>query len=111
MNPHGKTRGGSAALAAGRAARAYGAAPPASRLLRIAAATALRAGPDPGDLCGPCGRKDTGRTGLPRLARGPPRDQPAWQRHPEGTTRDQVIPYPSINVFPSQAASHSDPHR
>jgi hypothetical protein len=29
----------------------------ASRLLRIAAATALRAGPDPGDLCGPWGRK------------------------------------------------------
>ncbi|MGH3411372.1 MAG: hypothetical protein ACRDRJ_54060, partial [Streptosporangiaceae bacterium] len=37
---------GAAALrAGGRAARGYGAAPPASRLLRIADATALRAGP------------------------------------------------------------------
>ena len=36
----------------------YGAAPPASRLLRIALrATALRAGLDPGDHCGPSGRK------------------------------------------------------
>ena len=43
--------------AGGRAARGYGAAPPASRLLRIAGATALRAGLDPGDLCGPSGRK------------------------------------------------------
>ena len=40
-----------------RAARGYGAAPPASRLLRIASATALRAGLDPGDLCGPSARK------------------------------------------------------
>jgi len=43
--------------AGGRAARGYGAAPPASRLLRIADATALRAGLDPGDLCGPSARK------------------------------------------------------
>ena len=43
--------------AGGRAARGYGAAPPASRLLRIADATALRAGLDPGDLCVPSGRK------------------------------------------------------
>jgi len=43
--------------AGGRAARGYGAAPPASRLLRIASATALRAGLDPGDLCGPSGRR------------------------------------------------------
>jgi hypothetical protein len=35
----------------------YGAAPPASRLLRIADATALRAGLDPGDHYGPSGRK------------------------------------------------------
>ena len=33
-------------------AAAYGAAPPASRLLRIGKPTALRAGLDP---CGPCG--------------------------------------------------------
>ena len=43
--------------AGGRAARGYGAAPPASRLLRIASATALRACLDPGDLCGPSARK------------------------------------------------------
>ena len=43
--------------AGGRAAQGYGAVPPASRLLRIANATALRAGPDPGDLYGPSGRK------------------------------------------------------
>ena len=36
----------------------YGAAPPASRVLRIALrAAALRAAPDPGDLGGPFGRK------------------------------------------------------
>jgi hypothetical protein len=69
--------GGFAALIAGPAARAYGAAPPASRLLRIALrATALRAGPDPGDLCGPEGRKPRAGPGLPRPARGRPRDQP-----------------------------------
>jgi len=34
-------------------AAAYGAAPPASRLLRIGKPTALRAGLDPGDHCGP----------------------------------------------------------
>ena len=38
--------------AGGRAARGYGAAPPASRLLRTAARRPA-AGPDPGDLCGP----------------------------------------------------------
>ena len=43
--------------AGGRAARGYGAAPPASRLLRIAGATALRAGLDPGALCDPSARK------------------------------------------------------
>ena len=51
-------RGGGYAAAHPRVRRAgYGPAPPASRLLRIADATALRAGPDPGDLCGPPGRK------------------------------------------------------
>ena len=42
--------------AGGRAARGYGAAPPASRLLRTAARRPA-AGLDPGDLCGPSGRK------------------------------------------------------
>jgi hypothetical protein len=35
----------------------YRSAPPGSRLLRIAHATALRAGPDPGDLCEPSGSR------------------------------------------------------
>ena len=47
---------GCRAPAGGRAARGYGAAPPASRLLRTAARRPA-AGPDPGDLCGPSGRK------------------------------------------------------
>jgi hypothetical protein len=51
------TPGAAAHQAGGRAAQGYGAIPPASRLLRIADATALRAGPDPGDLYGPSGRK------------------------------------------------------
>ncbi len=45
-----------ACQAGGRAARGYGAAPPASRLLRTAARRPA-AGLDPGDLCGPSGRK------------------------------------------------------
>ncbi len=50
----------------------YGAAPPASRLLRIAAATALRAGPDPGDHCGPSGRKRGQAQACPSQERGAP---------------------------------------
>src|ERR1022692_2184271 len=76
MNPAGATdnSGGGCAAADHRGvARAwYGAAPPASRLLRIADATALRAGLDPGDLCGPCGRKHGQATPAPRHARATP---------------------------------------
>ena len=54
-----------------RRAKAYGAAPPASRVLRIALrATALRAALDPGDLCGPSGQEKRAGHGLPRRARG-----------------------------------------
>ena len=96
--------GGFAALIAGRAARAYGAAPPASRLLRIADATALRAGLDPGASAAP----RAGNTNRPRPA--PPSARPAPRSalqpsgpHPyqEGKTCDQVIPHPPISVFPS----------
>jgi hypothetical protein len=54
---------------AGRAG--YGAAPPASRVLRIALrATALRAALDPGDHCGPWGQEQRAGPGLARqLAR------------------------------------------
>ena len=55
--------------AGGRAARGYGAAPPASRLLRTAARRPA-AGPDPGDLCGPSGRKYGQAPACPSLGRG-----------------------------------------
>ena len=70
----GKDQGGGCAAAALPVPRArYGAAPPASRLLRIADATALRAGLDPGDLCGPSGRKH-----------GQARPAPAAREAPQG---------------------------
>src|SRR5215475_773911 len=49
----------------------YGAAPPASRVLRIALrATALRAALDPGDHCGPWDQEERAGPGLPpRYAR------------------------------------------
>jgi len=51
----------------------YGAAPPASRVLRIALrATALRAALDPGDLCGPAGRKYGQAQPAPPAARRAP---------------------------------------
>ena len=53
----------------GRAARGYGAAPPASRLLRTAARRPA-AGPDPGDLCGPSGRKYGQAPACPAPGRG-----------------------------------------
>ena len=80
---------GCRARAGGRAAQGYGAAPPASRLLRIADATALRAGLDPGDLCGPSGRKYGQAPSLPRPRRGTP-DDPLPQgpmTGPRGLTR------------------------
>ena len=49
----------------------YGAAPPASRVLRIALrATALRAAPDSGDLGGPPGRKQGQARACPSRERG-----------------------------------------
>ena len=46
----------------------YGAAPPASRVLRIALrATALRAALDPGDHCGPWGQEERAGQACPRL--------------------------------------------
>jgi hypothetical protein len=72
--------------AGGRAARGYGAAPPASRLLRIASATALRAGLDPGDLCGPSARKYGQARPAPAPRRGAP-DGPL----PRGTRNAQAL--------------------
>ena len=51
-----------------------GAAPPASRLLRIACGDGPAGRPDPGDLCGPGGRhQGPGPRGLPPPAHGTPR--------------------------------------
>ena len=62
----GQKRGGGFAAAHPLVRRAgYGSAPPASRLLRIADATALRAGPDPGASANP-GAGSAGRPCLPR---------------------------------------------
>ena len=72
------TPGSCRALAGGRAAQGYGAVPPASRLLRIADATALRAGLDPGDLYGPSGRKYGQAPACPGPGRGAS-DDPAPQ--------------------------------
>src|ERR1700757_5503944 len=60
--------GGGFAAAHFRARRAcYGAAPPASRVLRIALrATALRAALDPGDPCGPSEQQKRAGHSLPR---------------------------------------------
>jgi hypothetical protein len=64
------------ARAGGRAARGYGAAPPASRLLRTAARRPA-AGPDPGDLCGPSGRRYGQAPACPTPRRGAPGDHRA----------------------------------
>ncbi len=63
--------GGGFAAAHFRARRAcYGAAPPASRVLRIALrATALRAALDPGDHCGPWDQEERAGPGLPPALR------------------------------------------
>jgi hypothetical protein len=63
--------GGGFAAAHFRARRAcYGAAPPASRVLRIALrATALRAALDPGDRCGPWEQEERAGQACPRAAR------------------------------------------
>ena len=74
-------KGGGFAAAHFLARRAgYGAAPPASRVLRIALrATALRAALDPGDHCGPWGQEERAGPGLPpRCAR---RANPAVAGH------------------------------
>ncbi len=71
------TEGGGFAAAHIPARRAgYGAAPPASRVLRIALhATALRAALDPGDHCGPWGQEERQAQACPPryAARNPPR--------------------------------------
>ena len=65
------TEGGGFAAAHIPARRAgYGAAPPASRVLRIALhATALRAARDPGDHCGPLGQEERHAQACPRTTR------------------------------------------
>ena len=82
--------GGGFAAAHFRARRAcYGAAPPASTVLRIALrATALRAAPDPGDHCGPWGQEERAGPGLPpRCAR---RATPAVAGHKRPAERQDT---------------------
>ena len=66
------TEGGGFAAAHFRARRAcYGAAPPASTVLRIPLrGTRLRRAVDPGDRCGPWARKSGQAQACPRAARG-----------------------------------------
>jgi len=71
--------------AGGRAARGYGAAPPASRLLRTAARRPA-AGLDPGDLCGPSARKYGQAQPAPPPWRGAP-DAPL----PRGTRNARAL--------------------
>ncbi len=92
-----RSRGGCAALMEGRAARAYGPAPPASRLLRTANAAALRPGPDPRASAGP--RAANHGQARPAPARHAAR--PAISR--TAATRpghDQLIPYPRDQPIP-----------
>jgi len=68
-------------------------------------ATALRAGPDPGDLCGPSGRKHgQARPAPAQRAPRPAISTPAAPEHrptkPGRTEGDQVIPYPLDQRFP-----------
>jgi hypothetical protein len=73
--PQGHEGGGFAAAVFLLRRAGYGAAPPASRVLRIALrATALRAALDPGDLGGPWRQEERGRPGAcpaGRAARNP----------------------------------------
>ena len=74
--------GGYAAAGLVAPAKGYGAAPPASRMLRIALrATALRAALDPGDHCGPWEQETRAGQGLPRPDTGATRPAPADHDH------------------------------
>ena len=85
------TKGGGFAAAHFLARRAgYGAAPPASRVLRIALrATALRAALDPGDHCGPWEQEERAGQACPRQhAR---RANPRWRAYAStGSRREQM---------------------
>ena len=87
--------GGFAAAHFRRAAQGYGAAPPASRVLRIALrATALRAALDPGDHCGPWEQEQRAGPGLPRRTRGAQTPVPAASgRAGEPRSRSRRCPW------------------
>jgi hypothetical protein len=112
--------GGGFAAAAFRTRRAcYGAAPPASRVLRIALrATALRAALDPGDHCGPWEQEERAGPGLPpccaRRANPPVAGHKSPSRTPEKqlnwrsiVTRNGKI----TNLGRCQGSSEADPSR
>src|SRR5215813_7676731 len=96
----------------------YGAAPPASRVLRIALrATALRAALDPGDHCGPWGQEERAGPGLPRAARGVQTQR--WRVTGESRTPGKRVNWRSINTRNGkitnlgwcQGSSEADPSR
>jgi hypothetical protein len=63
----------------------YGAAPPASTVLRIPLrGTRLRRAVDPGDRCGPWGQEERAVPGLPRAARGAQTPPVAGHQEPAG---------------------------
>ena len=110
------TEGGGFAAAHFPARRAgYGAAPPASRVLRIALrATALRAALDPGDHCGPWDQEERAGPGLPR--RCARRANPAVAGHPDARRqlnwRSIVIKNGKItNLGWCQGSSEAEPSR
>jgi hypothetical protein len=76
-------------LISGARRAGYGAAPPASRVLRIALrATALRAALDPGDLGGPWRQEERSGQGLPPgQARGA--QAPSWRASAGPEARNQ----------------------
>jgi hypothetical protein len=96
--------GGSAALIAGRAARAYGAAPPASRLLRIADATAVRACPDPEPLR-PLGQETRAGQACPaRRAPRPAISTPPGGHHDRGPSGNSLPPRSAFSLTSAPAS-------
>ena len=86
------SEGGGFAAAHFPARRAgYGAAPPASRVLRTALrATALRAALDPGDHCGPWEQEERAGPGLPPALRAARKPGGGGPQEPSRTPGKQV---------------------
>jgi hypothetical protein len=113
------TEGGGFAAAHFRARRVcYGAAPPASTVLRIPLrGTRLRRAVDPGDRCGPWARKSGQAQACPRAARGT--RNPAVAGHKSQPNVRTQVNWRSIvakrrkitNLGWCQGSSEADPSR